>query len=156
MAVKDDKFPMARARMRGWNIPGLKGSNMRRLISAVALVVLASPALAADAPHSAKEAKEKEPVVGRWMAKEKLGDGSSYGFELKADGKAKAIHTETMRVEAWRRVDKTHIELTEVSEGNHTASRSKVKYEVKINRDGDLELSSRKDGMYKGTFTPAR
>lgn len=123
---------------------------MRSLISSVVLSLVAVSALAQAAPPA------KDPAEGRWICKEKLGDGSTYGFELKAGGAAKAIHTETMRVEHWRRVDATHIELTEVSEGNHGKSTEKVNYEVSFGKDGSMVL---KDGgnpeaMYAGTYVP--
>lgn len=125
---------------------------MRRFLSAVVLSLAAWPVLAAgEPPHDMK----KDPVVGRWICRERLGDGTSYGFCLKEGGVAKAVHTATMRVEHWRRVDATHIELTEVSEGNHTKLTDKVRYEVVFHKDGSMTLKSvgKASGMYAGTYT---
>ncbi len=123
---------------------------MRRLIPALALVMMASSALAKETPPGALE---KSPVVGRWMAKAKLGDGSSFGFELKADGYAKAINTATIGPKCWLWVDNAHIEMAEVTEGVGSPGCEVVKYEVKVNKDGSIKLSSgKRRGFYDGLF----
>jgi hypothetical protein len=100
----------------------------------------------------------RDVVVGRWISEKRLGDGAVYGFELKPGGAASAINTSTMRVERWRRIDATHIELTEVSEGNRTITREKVRYRVSFARDGAMTLTP--DGaaraMYVGVFRSDR
>jgi len=117
---------------------------MRRslFISVSTIALLALPLLAASAT---------DPLLGKWMCKETLGDGGSFGFELKADGKAAAIGTATMQVEHWRRIDKNHIELTEVSIGNGSTSRDVCVYDARLLADGTLVMTS-KTGWYKGKF----
>src|SRR6478609_930421 len=118
-----------------------KEAPMRRSLAAFALCLCALPSLAKE---GAPEEKERDPVVGCWINKARLGDGSTFGIELKAGGMAEGWteirnantggieviqdKNSTMRVTHWRRVDATHIELTEVSEGNHTKSVDKVRY----------------------------
>jgi len=100
----------------------------------------------------------QDAVVGRWISEKRLGDGTPYGFELRSDGTARAINTRTMYVERWHRIDATHIELTEVSEGNRTVGREDVRYHVSFGKRGVMTLTP--DGstraMYAGVFRSAR
>jgi hypothetical protein len=104
-------------------------------------------------------AANQDPAVGRWTSVVTFGDGTTYGFELKADGTATTIRTATMRVERWRRIDARHIELSEVSEGvsdgAHTLSRRQVRYRVLFTKNGEMILQTpmgARKGLYAGTF----
>jgi hypothetical protein len=123
------------------------------------LLIAGTDALVVELPSKTAMAGKPDPVVGRWISLEPLGDRSSYGFELKPGGAAMAINTATMRVEHWRRIDAAHIELTEVSEGNHITTRAKVRYRVSFVSGGTLTLKPERGssrGMYVGTFRPER